>query len=143
MQIRPECRDPDSFKFRLGPRSWDSRRFNRDDDDDDDDGGGDGDDVVDRPTQLIYIQHTSTKDIAGQSASDDGDDGDYDDDGNDAVKEDLTHHYHHHRHHHCHCRHHDEDDPDQDTSHAELAWRRTSHCKGSSAETSAEAAGQL
>jgi len=29
MQIRPECRDPDSFKFRLGPRSWDSRRTHR------------------------------------------------------------------------------------------------------------------
>ena len=26
MQIRPECRDPESFRFRLGPRSWDSRR---------------------------------------------------------------------------------------------------------------------
>jgi len=29
MQIRPECRDPESFKFRLGPRSWDSRRTHR------------------------------------------------------------------------------------------------------------------
>merc|ERR1711936_891093 len=29
MQIRPECRDPKSFKFRLGPRPWDSRRTHR------------------------------------------------------------------------------------------------------------------
>jgi len=29
MQIRPECRNPSSFIFRLGPKSWDSRRTQR------------------------------------------------------------------------------------------------------------------
>ena len=29
VQVRPECRDPTSFTFRLGPDSWDSRRTHR------------------------------------------------------------------------------------------------------------------
>ena len=52
--------------------------------------------------------------------------------------DDLIHHLHHHYHYFCrhHLGHHDYD---QDSPDAELAGRGTSHCKGSSAETSAEA----
>ena len=84
---------------------------------------------VPRPGQLQIP--TRTKILGLPQVSD----FDFDDcgDGDDNVLEDLIHpHHQHHRHYH-----HDQDSPD-----AELAGKRTSNCKSSSSETSAETSGR-